>query len=114
MTTTVRTHSGAVVAHALAAVAAHMLEHELPAPDEINLPTRYVGDFDGLTISVQPADAFAWINTGFDCDVFDDGRARSMPPHYRIAKADGRLTDSGVRVRIQYVVLYDDRSAVSA
>lgn len=109
--TIAKNHRGGVIAHALTAVAAHMVEHSLPAPLDIDLPARF--GFDGLTITVVSHQAEAWTRTGFIVDSFDDSKNIGTTC-YRQVMATGRLIDTGVRVRIRYAASAVAQSVISA
>lgn len=97
---TTRQHPGAVIAHALAALAGHMLEHGLPSPASIEPPARLRDDYDGLTVTVRAADAEAWLE---GCARISAAKTRLIgDTGYQLVTADCLLDDTGVRVRIQY------------
>jgi hypothetical protein len=109
-TTVAPVHPAGVLAHGLHALADHMAERNL-TPESIELPGYF--DFDGLTVVVLANQAKAWTSGGFVLDQYDE-----QPPTpasiYYWCWADGRLADTGVRVRISWLTHIHARPALQA
>lgn len=84
---------------ALLALATHMLDHHLPAPVDLRLPAG--GDRCLVVFFADSADGYDWI----DAAVFaqdDHSVVASVNGEFEHVRYDGRLPDSGVRVRVQW------------
>lgn len=108
-TNTTPAHPAGAVAHALQALTGHWIARRLPRPETIDLPNGR--EFDGLIVTVISTQADAW--TGGDFVI--DERHEDAPFYgsaFHWCRVDGRLPDTGVRVRIQW--LSRTRQEVSA
>lgn len=83
-----------VVSHSLIALGTHIGERQLPNPGQIEI------ERDAIVISVAGSDARAWRQSVIVDSVSRDGVPGSAVEYVVL---DGRLPDSGVRVRVEYL-----------
>lgn len=83
-----------VVAHALAALGAHIGEHQLPNPGQIEVTA------DRVVINVPGSDARAWRSSITVDTISRDGEPGSTVEYVVL---NGRLPASGVRVQVEYL-----------
>jgi hypothetical protein len=86
--------SPGVVAHALAALGAHIGEHELANPGQIEVAS------DAVVINVAGSDARSWRQSIVVDTISRDGVPGGAVEYVVL---DGRLPASGVRVRVEYL-----------
>lgn len=94
-----------VLGHALWALGQHMRTHGLPEPLGYELPGRN-SDYAGIGIHVSSYAGPAWVASlgdAIDVPTHTSPLARLGIADRHLVETDGRLPDSGVRIRIRWV-----------
>lgn len=92
---TTSTKPGYVRTHGLQALAHHVTDWHLPGPWSIDLSGHV---YDGLYVNLPADDSVAWTSS-----IVVDSTSFEEYPGYRHYSVDGRLPDTGVRIRLTWI-----------